>query len=165
MLQKIVISLQQLQKMHASLLSLAKEKQEVIERGEISALDQFMKEEQSHIAAIEQLERNRQQAVRQFFETLGIAIVQQPTLTEIIQYVEDDEAKQQLIQAKTRLLETLHELQLQNDLNQKLTYQSLQFLNLSLNMVQPEHSSINYSRDEVQGKNEVVKRTSFDSKA
>lgn len=165
MLQKIVISLQQLQKMHASLLSLAKEKQEVIERGEISVLDQFMKEEQSHIAAIEQLERNRQQAVRQFFETLGIAIVQQPTLTEIIQYVEDDEAKQQLIQAKTRLLETLHELQLQNDLNQKLTYQSLQFLNLSLNMVQPEHSSINYSRDEVQGKNEVVKRTSFDSKA
>lgn len=165
MLQKVVASLHQLQKMHASLLSLAKEKLQMIERGQIAELDQLMKDEQSHIAAIEQLERNRQQAVQQYFEAKGIAAVQQPTLTELIHYIEDEVSQRLLQEAKENLLKTLHELQLQNDLNQKLTYQSLQFLNLSLSMVQPDHSTFTYSREEVQGKNDVVKRASFDSRA
>lgn len=165
MLQKIVMMLHQLQNMHASLLCLAKEKQAVIEQGEMNSLDRLIKEEQSHIAAIDQLESHRQQAVQQYFETIGIAIVQQPTLTDLIHYVKDEEAKQQLTTSTTHLLETLHDLQAQNDLNQQLTYQSLQFVTMSLQLMQPELSPFTYSKAEVQGKHEVIKRASFDWKA
>jgi len=50
-------------------------------------------------------------------------------------------------------------------LNQKLTYQSLQFVNLSLDMVRPRPESVNYTKTEINGKKVLKEQTTYDSQA
>lgn len=160
----ILTTMQQLQKMHESLLQLAVEKGEYLKEGDIEAIDELIKKEQSHIAAIAQLERNRLLAVEQYFSTQGQRLPRTATISDVIVSAEEQE-KVALTEAKNRLLHTIHDLKWQNDLNQKLTYQSLQFVNLSLDMMRPEQTAINYSVNEIQGEQEKKKRSNFDSQA
>ncbi|HBJ01524.1 MAG TPA: flagellar protein FlgN, partial [Lysinibacillus sp.] len=52
-------TLTMLERMHKSLLELALKKTEIIKAGDIEALDQLLKDEQAHVAAIEKLEQQR----------------------------------------------------------------------------------------------------------
>lgn len=164
-IQPILAALMNLEKMHTSLLSLAQEKAVFIKENEMTALDQLLKDEQAHVAAINQIERQRVQAVTDYLNAQGRASSGDTTITDVIQAVELATEKQDLMEAKDRLLHVIHDLKWQNDLNQKLTFQSLQFVNLSLDMVRPQQDAMNYSKDEIEGAKESKQRPTFDSKA
>lgn len=164
--QSILMMLSHLEKLHTSLLRIATDKTELLKTGDINGIDQLLKEEQAHLAAVMQLDQQRVDAVKQYLAEQGCSIAEEPTMTQIIELVEGQD-RRLLEEAKDRLLHVIHELKQQNELNQQLTYQSLQFVNLSLDMARPRPEAVNYSKNEVQGQSNAVKSklSSFDSQA
>ncbi|WP_432354580.1 flagellar protein FlgN [Sporosarcina sp. A2] len=163
-IEKILSTLNQLEKLHRSLLRIANEKTACIKKNDISGLDQLLKDEQSHLAAILQTDKARETAVVALFTEQGRPVPLQPAITDVLDIIPEPDHTR-LKEAKDRLLHAIHELKWQNDLNQKLTYQSLQFVNLSLDMVRPRTESVNYSKKEVLGKPLSKEVPSFDSQA
>lgn len=160
----ILATLNNLEKLHSSLLKLANDKTALIKTGDMEALDKLIKDEQAHLAAIAQMDTKRQNEVAAYLTTQGRIVPPQPTVADLIAAAPEED-KQTLEEARDRLLHAIHDLKWQNDLNQKLTYQSLQFVNLSLDMVRPRPESVNYSKTEVKGKAQSTKQTTFDSQA
>jgi len=62
-------------------------------------------------------------------------------------------------------MQIINDLRKQNDLNQKLVFQSLQIVNLTLDAVRPRTEQMNYSSNEVRGTNTIAKKSYFDSQA
>ncbi|MEK5040714.1 flagellar protein FlgN [Sporosarcina sp. FSL K6-3457] len=161
---KILTSLDNLEKLHRSLLRIAYDKTAVIKNGDMEGLDQLLKDEQSHLAAIIQTDGLRQRDVATYLADQGRSVPQAPTVTDLLEAVSEAD-KKSLEEARDRLLHAIHDLKWQNDLNQKLTYQSLQFVNLSLDMVRPRPESTNYSKTEISGQKVSKEQVSFDSQA
>lgn len=163
--QPIISILETLEKMHRSLLEHAYRKTELVKKGDMGELDQMLKIEQSHVAAIETLEQQRQKVVTDYLRAKGIALSDTPTVAQVVEAAHTEEERKELEAIRNRLIEVVNELKNQNDLNQKLVYQSLQFVNMSLDMMRPQPEQINYSGKEVSGQNTVPKKTYFDSQA
>ncbi|CAM3281390.1 flagellar protein FlgN [Filibacter tadaridae] len=160
----ILASLDSLEKLHRSLLRLAYDKTTLIKNGEMEKLDQLLKDEQAHLAAIVQMDTGRQTAVTKYLTDQGRLVPTNPTIADLLDNAPEAD-KKNLEEARDRLLHAIHDLKVQNDLNQKLTYQSLQFVNLSLDMVRPRPESANYSKTEVNGNKSTKKQVTFDSQA
>lgn len=163
--QQIVEILDKLEKVHKSLLELALKKTEVVKKGDMVELDQILKNEQSHVAAIETLEKQRQLMVTDYLKSKGIDLSGVPTVANVIEAANSETEREQLQQVRDRILQVVTELKAQNDLNQKLVYQSLQFVNMSLESIRPSQSQINYSGKEARGQNVTAKKSFFDSQA
>ena len=164
-IQMIIQTLVNLEKLHKSLLELAYKKTEFIKTGDMDRLDQLLKDEQAHVAAISQLEQQRQTVVTDYLRAKGIAPSDTPTVMEVMEAAESPSDQEQLKTSRDQLLLIVEQLKLQNDLNQKLTYQSLQFVNLTLDLLKPRSEEMNYSRDESKGNKANKEKTYFDSKA
>lgn len=148
-IEKILQSLNKLDMLHKSLLEIAYKKTEVIKTGDMDSLNQLLKDEQAHVAGISQLEQQRQTEVTDYLRAKGIAPTDNPTVALVLENTNTTEEKEQLGAARNKLLLTLETLKHQNDLNQKLTLQSLQFVNLTLDTLRPKPDQINYSKSEV----------------
>lgn len=164
-IETIIQTLDNLEKLHKSLLELAYKKTEFIKTGDMDSLDQLLKDEQAHVAAISQLEQQRQAVVTDYLRAKGIAPSDTPTVMEVVEAAESSTDQEQLKLSRNRLLLTVDQLKFQNDLNQKLTYQSLQFVNFTLDMFKPRPDQINYSRTEAIGDKVSKDKTYFDSQA
>jgi Mg2+ and Co2+ transporter CorA len=162
--QPIITILEKLEKMHKSLLEHAYRKTELVKNNDMDELDQMLKIEQSHVAAIEQLESQRQQKVVEYFQSKGIEVSSVPTITELLEAVEDEEERQKLADVRNRLLKLVENLKIQNDLNQQLIFNSLQLVNITLNMLRPQPEEFNYSEKTVRSGN-VLRKSMFDSQA
>lgn len=163
----IISTLEKLEKMHKSLLELANNKTELIKANDMEQINDMLKMEQAHIAAIEILEQQRQEMVTDYLQAKGIAFTDIPTVAQVIDATEGTE-KVALQEVRERLVALLSDLKRQNDLNQKLVFQSLQFVNLTLDMVRPQPqqaSTFNYSGLEVRGESTVGKKSYYDSQA
>ncbi len=160
----ILASLDNLEKLHRSLLRLAYDKTGLIKSGDMDGLDQLLKDEQAHLAAIVQMDNQRQLGVAHYLTDQGRSVPPNPTVVDLLDATPEAD-KKSLEEARDRLLHAIHDLKWQNDLNQKLTYQSLQFVNLSLDMVRPRLEAVNYSKTEINGKKVSKEQTTFDSQA
>jgi len=160
----ILTTLDNLEKLHSSLLKLAYDKTALIKNGDMDGLDELIKGEQAHLAAIAQMDNKRQVEVAEYLTNQGRSVPLQPTVADVITAAKEAESKQ-LEEARDRLLHAIHDLKWQNDLNQKLTYQSLQFVNLSLDMVRPRSEAVNYSKTEVKGRPQSKDQPTFDTNA
>lgn len=164
-LSTIYTTLEKLEKMHRSLYELAIKKTEIVKANDIEQLDQILKTEQAHIAAIETLEQQRQTQVKEYLHQKNIQSAN-PTVAQLIEAAQGDALESSLIEIRERLVKLVENLKNQNDLNQKLIFQSLQFVNLSLQMMRPtEQDNVNYSDKEVQGQQAISKKSYFDSQA
>ncbi|MEI4769590.1 flagellar protein FlgN [Psychrobacillus sp. FJAT-51614] len=162
-IEKILHALKKLEMLHKSLLEIAYKKTEAIKTGDMDSLNQLLKDEQAHVAGISQLEQQRQLEVTDYLRAKGIAPIDNPTVAHVLENTNTNEEKEQLGAARNKLLLTLETLKHQNDLNQKLTLQSLQFVNLTLDMLRPKPDQINYSKSEVRSPSKD--KTYFDSQA
>ncbi|MDM5332430.1 flagellar protein FlgN [Ureibacillus composti] len=163
--QTIMTILEKLEKMHRSLLEHAYRKTELVKKGDMEELDQMLKIEQSHVAAIETLEQQRQQVVTEYLRAKGIAPAGTPTVANVIEATENEEQRTEIKAIRNRLISVVEELKKQNELNQKLVYQSLQFVNMTMETLRPSPEQINYSGKEVRGQNAIPKKGYFDSQA
>lgn len=152
-----------LEKMHKSLLKLSYHKTELIKVGDTDGLDQMLKDEQAHIAAISQLEQQRQKTVTDYLGAKGIAPSGQATVADVMEAADELQEKEKLSEVQKRLLLVIDQLKNQNDLNQKMIFQSLQFVNLTLDLLRPQPDQINYSKTQSRGNS--MQQTHFDSQA
>ncbi|WP_108307331.1 flagellar protein FlgN [Metalysinibacillus jejuensis] len=149
---KIIQNLTNLVRMHKSLLDLATKKTDIIVESNMEELDALIKKEQAHVAAIEQLERQRQQLVTDYLAAKGSAPSLTPTVAELIEAADaPNKAKIQTI--REELLTIIDALKAKNELNQKMVYQSLQMVNMTLELMRPrpaaQADTMNYSSKEV----------------
>lgn len=164
--EKIVETLERLEKIHKSLLELAHKKTEFIKQNDMEHLDELIKNEQAHVAAIETFEQQRQAMVTDYLRAKGIALTDKPTVADVIAAASEHEPTERLVAVRERLMHVLEGLRKQNDLNQKLVFQSLQFINLTLDAMRPpREEQFNYSGAEVRRTNTVGKKTYYDSQA
>lgn len=148
--------------MHKSLNEVAKRKTEIIVKGDIQGLQTILNDENKHIKAIQQLNNLMLQAGESFLTQLGSP--EPLSLSVVIQHAENE--KEILAQKKEQLEDQISLLRKQNTLNQELLEQSLQFVNLSLDMLMPDMDSFNYGRsDESDQEMNKKTRSIFDSKA
>ena len=165
--ENIISTLEKLERMHKSLLELANKKTDFIKANDMAQIDEMLKTEQAHVAAIETLEQQRQAMVTDYLQAKGIAFTDIPTVAQVIDATDGPE-KQALQEVRERLVTLLTDLKKRNDVNQKLVFQSLQFVNLTLDMLQPQRqqaSTFNYSGAEVRGETNIAKKSYYDSQA
>lgn len=147
--------LEKLLKLHKSLYQIAVEKTEVIKKGDLDALQTLLKNEQSHISAIQMVEKERGKMIAEMLpDHLN------PTLNDCIPFFESDE-KAKVMTLQGELVDLLTELKSVNELNQQLLEQSLQFVSLNIDLLLPNNPT-NYSKEEVE---EGPELHLFDSKA
>jgi uncharacterized protein YicC (UPF0701 family) len=153
----IIDSLRKLLLLHKSLFELAERKTEILKGNDIAELNSLLKEEQRHIYAIQQMEEQRKNATAKMVQSSDQA------LSALIAAVNDEE-RTMIVDLKERLTEVIEKLKRQNDLNQQLIQQSLQFVHLSLDMILPQPEVYNYGRRDTEDGEQSV-RALFDSKA
>lgn len=163
----IVLTLGKLEKIHKGLLELAKKKTEFVKAGDMKALDELIKQEQAHVATIETLEQQRQVMVTEYLRAKGIALTDTPSVADVIEVAQNSESTEALVAVRERLVELLGNLKKQNDLNQKMVFNSLQFINITMDAMRPKHNNeqFNYSGAEVRGQSEIARRSFNEFKA
>ncbi len=148
----LVNTLSKLLVLHKSLLLLAKQKTEIIKAGDMDSLNNIIKEELKHVQAIKKIDKERENITKNI------------PFDDLINEITDQKYKNKLEQLKNDLMAELDQLKKQNDLNHQLIEQSLQFVNISLDLLLPDTEAIDYS---LNGKidNELTRISTFDSKA
>lgn len=157
----ILESVKELTSLHEGLHAIALQKTEMIKTGDLDRLQSILKEENLYIKQIRQTEGKLVQETQTFLEKSG-ASTESPSLSKVIDLVEDKTA---FMTEKTKLETQIEALRQQNLLNQDLLEQSLQFVQMNLELLQPDIDSFNYNRPEVNQESPHPKRSIFDSNA
>ncbi|MGM0855020.1 MAG: flagellar protein FlgN [Bacillota bacterium] len=160
---KLMTTLEKLYKLHNSLFGLSVSKTDVIKKGDMSELDRVLRDEQKYLAAIHTVEAERQRESSHYLQSRGVHLSEPPTLSQCIEHSSSGE-QEKLAHWQKKLVDIIGELKVQNELNQKLIYQSLQFVNMNLSMMQPQPDQSTYSRPNGE-KPSPSGRSMFDSKA
>ena len=158
----IITHMNQLKQLHESLFSLSKKKTDALKANDTEGIQQLLTQERKHVQAIGKIEKQRAQTVAQWSQGKGLPTAE-PTVSEIIEVLEGED-KAKLQQAYEELIVVLADLKQQEKLNADLTQQSLQFINMSLDLLQPSLQSMNYGGQQGSSGNQS-KRSVFDSKA
>jgi flagellar biosynthesis/type III secretory pathway chaperone len=158
----LTTTLEKLYKLHKSLFDLSVNKTDVIKKGDMSELDRVLKDEQKHLAAINTVEAERQRESSHYLQSRGVHFNEAPTISQCIKHGSPQE-QETLAHWQQKLVGIIGELKVQNELNQKLVYQSLQFVNMNLSMTQPQPDQSTYSRPNGEKKSSA-NRSIFDSK-
>lgn len=148
---------------HEQLLEISHQKTDLIKNSEMEALVKVLLEEKKVMQIIMQLEDEREKLVSLLFRTLHIDGSIDKTVTNLLSYLEDDAEKEQLAQLITPLIETITALKANEDLNSQLLEQSMQFIQLSLSMMDPTTQKVSYGEKSQQ--TQQIDRSVFDSKA
>ncbi|THE12341.1 flagellar protein FlgN [Bacillus timonensis] len=157
--ENLVVLLKKILTLHQNLLKLSERKTDILKKGDIDALNDQMKEEQKYILAIKQLENERIAVVNQL---LGPR-VQDKTLSKCIEMASGP-VRLELTGLHEELVKVTHDLKVLNELNQQLTHQSLQYVNMSLDMLLPQEQNAGYGNP-AGTKEKKQTRSMFDSKA
>lgn len=157
----IIITLRTLIELYTHLLQVSKQKTEAIKAYQLEPLEKLLVTERKLIQQIEKAESKRYQVVKAWFDSNESPGTER-TITVMLAKLADDSIKKELERLSTQLRDLLTELKKQEALNQQLLEQSLQFVHLSLNMMNPSMEQINYGRNDT---SPLPKRSVFDSKA
>ncbi|MCM3618771.1 flagellar protein FlgN [Sutcliffiella horikoshii] len=149
----IISILEKMLTLHAYLYELTVRKEEIVKANKVEELQQITREEKQYTRAIVQLEKQRAEASN------GKTV---STLIETCSPIE----KKELLNLKDRLAETIAKIQKQNEINKLLLEQSLQFVTMTINTLNPQPNAVNYEKP-VNTKKSVSTpaRSLFDSKA
>ncbi|MFD1706921.1 flagellar protein FlgN [Siminovitchia sediminis] len=156
----LIANLTKQYQLHENLLKNALRKTDVLKKGDVDSLQEVMREEQKLTTAITMMESERQTAAQSFLRQTEDSPI---TIEDCIQAA-SPEAAETLRVLQEKLLDIIEKLQEQNELNKQLIYQSLQFVNMNLDLLQPEKETAAYGRP-VEKKQMKQGKSFFDSKA
>src|SRR5699024_6609293 len=144
---------------HKSLLENARQKTEVVKEGSVEQLQMILVKERKYIQVLEQAEAERKKEVENLQQGLPL---NNATITEILDHIPNNEEKKELENQTVALREMITSVKKQEQLNQALIQQSMQFVQLSLDMMNPSIKNMNYGNKQ---ETSTEKRSVFDSKA
>ncbi|MBP2241977.1 flagellar biosynthesis/type III secretory pathway chaperone [Cytobacillus eiseniae] len=134
----LITSMEKLCKLHESLYDLAVKKTDIMKIGDMDTLNQLLIDEQTHIAAIDRMKKECQNASR-----ILTPHIDQPTVSDCMDYLTTTE-QEKIKEVTNELVQLVLSLKEQNNLNQQLIHNSLQFVNVSLSLLRPQPEEINY---------------------
>lgn len=159
---KLIQSLQELHVLHLDLLHVSKEKTETIKEGDTVKLQQILARERKLVRKLEKVENDRVLFVNAWVEENGIK--EEPTITKMLEWIHEEDLKIELEKATIDLTKAMTDLKAQEKLNLALLNQSMQFVQLSLDLLSPSLKNMNYSQS-----NQTIdtsrSRSIFDTKA
>jgi hypothetical protein len=160
---RLLTVLEKIVKLQKSLHQIALKKTDILKADDIEALGQLMKDELKHIKAIEMVNGEREQIQRQLENELLLP----PTNITISQLLKSSmlKDKESLRKLQVKLVEQTQSLKEINEFNQQLLQQSLNFVNLNLDLVLGQQESGNYTDNSSNEEEESTSRSLFDSKA
>ncbi len=161
--QSIIQTLKQLIDLHKELNEMARDKTEAIKAEELNLLSSLLVQERKLVVEIEKLEKVRQSDVHTFLREKGVQD-ESALLSECIQYAAENE-QTELNKLGVELREEITKLKERNELNQQLIYQSLQFVNMNINLMLPETENYTYERPQDSEGERSRGQSLFDSKA
>ncbi|MEK4749043.1 hypothetical protein CHH57_10945 [Niallia circulans] len=157
--EKIEASLKDILSLHEDLLQLSFEKKDILIKGDTDQLRVITGKEQKYIKAIQKKDQELQLNCNNFLGNVST----QTTLNDVIKMV-DDQTKEILMEIKQKLVEVLGLIKTQNDTNQQLINQSLQFIEVSLDLLKPDIDTYNYNRSETKNPYQKEGFSIFESK-
>lgn len=147
---------------HEHMLNISNEKTELMKAGKIDAFQKLLMQERKQTQAISQLEKKRVQAVDALFQEMGIENTDK-TVTVLLEQMEEGQQKREMEAAVSRLIDYIVQIRDVEQLNKELIQQSMTFVQLSLEMLQPNLGQMNYGK---QQSSQMTPNTSvFDSRA
>jgi hypothetical protein len=160
---RLLTVLEKIVKLQKSLHQIALKKTDILKADDIEALGQLMKDELKHIKAVEMVNGEREQIQRQLANELLLP----PTNITISQLLKSSmlKDKESLRKLQVKLVEQTQSLKEINEFNQQLLQQSLNFVNLNLDLVLGQQESGNYTDNSSNEEEESTSRSLFDSKA
>ncbi|WP_040952406.1 flagellar protein FlgN [Gorillibacterium massiliense] len=163
--QALVTCLEELIGLHESLWQLARDKTDVLVRNQVDELNRLVNKETQSIRKIAEWESKRKEAVADFLKQKGFRPDPAITMTELSKLVSDREEKRRLQELQGALQDIAARIQATNERNKRLIEHSLEFVELSLDLLTaPEADEMVYQdpRSSQQSGKRVVR---FDTKA
>lgn len=158
--QSLIETLEKLLELHYGLHKTALEKTEAIRQNDMQALTKLLREEQKLITSIQISDQKRQKEAAIMMNNQKNATVSEVILSTT------GEDKEQLERLQDNLTNVIADLKETNTLNQQLLQYSLQFVNMSLDILAPESELPNYTKTQNEGFEQPGGgRSIFDSKA
>lgn len=139
---QLIEIIKELLSVHKDLNHLAEKKTNHLKNVDVESLQSLLNEEKTAVSKLEQLENKRMRDVQQFLSEKGAPAIDL-TVTELLKYM-DSQDQLEMLQLQHSLLKEMTTLRHRNALNQELIKQSLQFINVSLNLFDPREETANY---------------------
>lgn len=155
-------SIHELITLHESLVKLSHDKVTQIKQGDMDKLAKLLVEERKLVQSIANAEDTRQHLVNEWMVRSGNTDKDQ-TMTSLLETLSSDEDREHLEAQLNQLIQLIIELRHVEQLNKDLLEQSMQFVQFSLDMLQPSIHNLNY--DGKQQVQDTHKQSVFDSKA
>jgi hypothetical protein len=160
--QEIITLMSKLSTLHERLLEISQQKTLLLKDGDFDSLQKTLLSERKYLLAIGQLEEKRVAVVENWFKQKGDHFAEL-TVSNMLKNLDKQDEKKELEEIYEKLIITIANLKLQEQLNYDLTQQSLQFVELSLDLLQPSLTKLNYGKNDQVDQNS--QRSIFDSKA
>lgn len=136
LIEELVYILDKELKVYRDLLSISKEKTQIIVNNKLEELQQLTEKEQIFTSRVSQFEKRREEIIN------DIAIVinrrsDELTINKLIELIGNSlKEQEQLVNIYDEFKSVLDELKQKNELNKKLIEQSLDFINFTVNAIQ-----------------------------
>ena len=144
-----------------TLLELSEKKTDIIVRNNIKELDNLTKEEQEIIIDLSQCEKNRQKAVNTIASIMEVK--EDINMIAIYDHLNDHD-KKEIEEIRDELLNIIEKLNDRNKLNESLIKDSLEYIDLNLELLTTDGFENTYS-DKDNGQVNKKQKSLFDFKA
>lgn len=133
--QPLIDGIEHLLQLHRDLLTLAKQKKGILIQGDMTALQQLLKEEEQLVRKVQVAEKERIDKGQEVAEKLAIPL-QDLTLSKLLDMAKGNPLLQARLQQIDKEFPTIvQHLQQQNQQNGQLIEQSLQFIEQTLDLI------------------------------
>ncbi len=161
-IQPITDIMGQLTEAHRQLLAISEQKLSYIKNNDMEELSNLLNKERQSIQKTEQLESRRQKVIDDYISGNGI-VLSEKTISQLLHHLQNEDDKRNLEQHVIQLIEVIVQLRAVEQLNEDLLKQSMQFVQTSLDILEPSSKNYNYNDRLSEGTSK--KRSIFDSKA
>jgi flagellar biosynthesis/type III secretory pathway chaperone len=158
-------TLNKLTEIHHELLVLAKEKTPVLVHNKIDKLNAIMHKENKLIKHVEELDQLRVQTTGEYLISRGYNPDPRISVNDLIKIIFKAEDKKALGEVQKGLFSIIMELRKVNEVNQKLTEQSLAFINYSMDLFVRTPEQDAFYQNPHQPTNSAVRNGLFDTRA
>ncbi len=141
---KLCETLETLLLQHEQMISLALRKKEALVANEVDVLTEIVNKESRLLKLIVETESQRVQAVNDFLKELNFTATPSFKVVTLIRMITNADDKLRLTDLADKLSATVERLRALNDLNMKLTQQSIDFNDFSLDLLAGAYDDQDY---------------------
>jgi flagellar biosynthesis/type III secretory pathway chaperone len=161
----VLETLEKLIEIHQVLITLAKEKTHVLVKNQVDHLNSIMHKENKVIKQVEELDQLRVKDTAEYLLSRGYSPDPRVTISDLIKIIFNADQKKALSDVQQRLFSDMMELRKLNEVNQKLTEQSIAFITYSLDLFTQSPEQDAFYQNPHQQNNISARNGMFDTRA